>query len=372
VKIFLICLIGTIGWGGLSFKPMWPGYPSPYDEFFATRSEADSLYFETASVMDAPINQSSEEIGPDFGNSLPKFKVRHPEIVWATPTNQPRKMLWVYKAAPQNFSAITISNIMSMGNFTVADEQNGNTEISSTNENTLFFFNKKRECNLTVVPLNGWIEYWDNYAPANHWDKTNHLWEQVAGVPNDAKTKKLGLQFLKHFGIGPADLAQDSKGHLITFNEKQTRGYFDRRRGKYIDDEVIARGINFDRRIDGVNFAGIGVGGGCEILFGNRARIAKFELVWRNLKPYKKYRIASPDEIMSYILNGRAVLTHKNLVNPADVKKLTITDCSPLYMGANGDETQDLVYPFAQVEAVANLGTNSLDIQLYCPILSGL
>ena len=133
---------------------------------------------------------------------------------------------------------------------------------------------------------------------------------------------------------------------------------------------MIARGIFFNRRIDGVNFAGIGAGGGCQIKFSNHAKIADFRLVWRNLQPYKQYRVASPDEILSYIRDGQAVLTHKNLVNPADVKKLTITDCSPLYMGADGKEAQDLVYPFAQVEAVADLGTSSTNIQLYCPILS--
>lgn len=189
-------------------------------------------------------------------------------------------------------------------------------------------------------------------------------------MPNDAKAEKLGLKFLKQFGIQHADLAQNAKGHLLTFGEKRTRGYFDRRRGKYVDDELIARGIFFNRRIDGVNFAGIGIGSGCEIMFGNHAKIANFKLVWRNLQPYEHRQVACPDEIIRYIRDGQAVMTHKNLVNPADVKRLTITDCSPLYMGAAGEETQDFVYPFAQLEAIASLGDTNENIQLYCPILS--
>jgi hypothetical protein len=299
--------------------------------------------------------------GPAFESSFPKFQVNHPEIVWAAPTNQSRAALWVYKVMPQNFPVAAISKLMALGSFT--------NEIVTTKD-PLYFANESNTCNLVVQPLQGWIRYSDYYAPPNHWDRTNHLWEQVAGVPDNAKVEKLGLKFLKQFGIGPADLAQKANGYLLTFGEKQTRGYFDRRRGKYIDDEVIARGVFFNRRIDGVNFAGIGIGGGCEIMYGNHAKIADFKLVWRNLQPYEHRQVASPDEIMQQIREGKAVMTHKNLVKPAEIKRMTITDCAPLYMSADGEETQDFVYPFAQVEAVADFGYTNAEIQLYCPILS--
>ncbi|MGA9450974.1 MAG: hypothetical protein WBW41_06480 [Verrucomicrobiia bacterium] len=361
--------IGLIGLAGLAFTPMWPQFQSPKFQV----EEPETIWAEI--MLAVPTNQPHATLsvaadGPVFENSFPKFRVHNPEIIWAAPTNQPHAALWIYKVITQTFSNLAISNLMAMGKFTMSDEQNGHKKISTTNEDTLFFFDKKRGCNLTIVPSQGRIEYWDNYAPANHWDRTNHLWEQVAGLPDETKVKKLGLKFLKQFGIQPADLAQNAKNHLITFGEKQTRGYFDRRRGKYIDDEVTARGIFFDRRIDGVNFAGIGVGGGCEIVYGNHAKIADFKLVWRNLQPYEHHQVASPDEIMQQIREGKAVITHKNLVNPAEIKKLTITDCSSLYKGANGEETQDFVYPFAQIEAVADLGYTNVAVQLYCPILS--
>ncbi len=369
MKIFWIGLIGLVG---LGFSPTWPlnlplsQNPSPP----ASQIDESESFWIPQFMRAAPANQSCAAIGPVFGNSFPKFHVHNPEIVWAAPTNQSRAALWIYKVVPQHFSSSAISNLVVMGGFTMKDEQHGHDKITNTNEDTLFFFSKDRICNLTVVPPQGRIEYWNGLVLPNHWDKTNHLVEPVEGLPDETKVEKLGLKLLNQFGIQRDDLAQRTDGHLITFGEKETRGYFDRRSKKYIDDEVIARGIFFNRRIDGVNFAGIGAGGGCQIKFSNHAKIADFRLVWRNLQPYKQYRVASPDEILSYIRDGQAVLTHKNLVNPADVKKLTITDCSPLYMGADGKEAQDLVYPFAQVEAVADLGTSSTNIQLYCPILS--
>lgn len=349
-------LVVAAALSGLAFTPMWPQFQNPPK--FQT-SDSETLW--TGIMQAAPTNQS-RAVAPAFDNSLPKFSIHNPEIIWTARTSNSRKTLWIYKVVPQNFPLSAISNLMVMGSFT--------NQITSTKQ-PLRFVNASNTCNLFVNPSQGCIEYWNEFAPANHWDKTNHLWEQVKGVPSQNQVEKLALKFLKQFGIQRDDLAQKSNGHLLTFGEKQTRSYFDRRRGKDIDDEIIERGIFFNRQIDGVNFAGIGLGGGCEIEFGNHANIANLKLVWRNLRPCEQRRVANPDEIISYIRDGQAVMTHKNLVNPADIKELTITDYSPLYMGVNGDDTQDLVYPFAQVEAIANLGTNNVDIQIYCPILSG-
>ena len=187
-------------------------------------------------------------------------------------------------------------------------------------------------------------------------------------MPDDAKLEKLGLKFLKQFGIQRTNLAQKADGQILTFGEKRTRGYFDQQREKQVEDEVIARGIFFNRRLDGVNFTGIGLGGGCKIMCANRAQIAQIKFVWPNLQPYEQRKVASPDDIMRLVREGHAVMTHKNLVNPAEVKKLTITSCSPLYRGAAG--TQEFVYPCAQLEAIADLGGTNVPVQLYCPILT--
>jgi len=354
MRLFFIGLINLFGWSsGLAFTPMWPGSLNQYPESLA-----------------ASTNQSRAAIEPDFGSSFPKFQIHNPEIIWTAKTNYLQKPLWIYKAMPQIFPRSVISNLMSLGSLTIQDERTEGKINPWLLTEPLSFANKSNTCSLFIVPVDGQIQYWNGSAFPNHWDKIKHLVEPAVGVPNDAKIEKLGLKFLKQFGIRQDDLAQKANGNLLTFGEKRTRSYFDRRRGKYIDDEVIARGIFFNRRIDGINFAGIGIDEGCEIMYGNNAKMAVFRLVWRNLQRYQQCRIANSDEIISYIRDGQAVMTHKNLVNPADIKKLTITDCSPLYMGADGDETQDFVCPFAQVEAIADLGYTNVDIQLYCPILS--
>jgi len=303
----------------------------------------------------------SADNAPIFESSFTKFHINNTQITWTAPTNQLCAVLWTYKVVPQVFSEKEISELMHSSLI--------NNKIKEVRE-PLHYSNSSNTCSLVVIPAQGYIKYFDEFAPPNHWDSTNHLWERVEGLPNKTKIEQLGLKLLKQFGIKRTELAQNKDSHLITFGENKTRSYFDRRTNKYIDDEVIARGIFFNRRIDGVNFAGIGLGGGCEIEFGNNAKIADFKLVWRNLQRYEHYKVATQDEIKQFIFNGSAVLTHKNYVNPANIRQLTITDISPLYMGANGNEIQNFIYPFAKIEAIADVGNTNQEIELYCPILS--
>lgn len=308
--------------------------------------------------------------GPDFQASFPKFEVNNPQIIWAAPTNQSRAALSIYKTVPQIFSGTVVSNLMVLGSFTTKDAQKWKGEVLPINTEPLMFVNKSNTCNLLIVPSEGRVEFFDNFAAANHWDKAKHLHEAVQGLPDLPNVEKLGLEFLEQFGIRRTDLAQKADGHLVTFGTEEKRSYFDRGQNKYIEGEVITRGIYFNRQLDGISFAGIGIGGGCEIVYGNRSKVSRIRLVWRNLQPQEQRKIASPDEIMQRIRDGQAVMTHKNLVNPAEVKKITITEMSLLYMGAAGDKPQDLVYPFAKLEAVVDLGNTNENVQLYCPILS--
>ncbi len=299
---------------------------------------------------------------PNFGNDFPQFQVnKETEITW-TATKHLRDMFWTYKVVPQTFSVDGITELLRQGSFT--------NRITAGSER-LAFVNSSNTCTLQIIPATGRIKYWNEYAPAAHWDRTNHLWERVEGVPDESQVEKLGVEFLtKYFGIQRSDLSQRADGHLITFGEKKTRGYFDRRTQKDVEDEVTARGIFFIRRLDGVDFAGIGNGGGCEIEFGNHAKISEFKLNWPNLQPFEKYAAATQSELVQFIQDGKAVMTHKNLVNPAEIKSLTITDVAPFYWGTSAVEPQSFVYPFAQVNATANMGYTNEDIQLYCPILS--
>jgi hypothetical protein len=282
------------------------------------------------------------------------------EIAWSVPTNQQPKPLWVYKNVPQDFSDKAISNLMALGSFTVREKRKLPSEIMAADKDALHFRTKDETRYLTILPSRGWIEYADNSA--------DDVTKPIKGVPDDSTAQELALKLLNQIGISADELAtKPNSSELLTFQEVRRLGHFDKKQGKRVE-EVNSRGIFFIRQIDGIHFAGIGVAGGFFVRFTSNAKVAELRLVWRNLQPYTKYEVASPDRIIRWIKEGKAVMPAPN-VSPSEIRKLTINQISPLYMGALGDEPQDFTYPFASLNAVADLGQTNVNVQLYCPII---
>ncbi|HTQ50752.1 MAG TPA: hypothetical protein VMJ12_08570 [Candidatus Acidoferrales bacterium] len=286
------------------------------------------------------------------------------EITWGVPTNQQPMELWVYRTIPQNFSPNAISNLMALGSFTTNDQRKLTAEEGAIDKNALAFVTKDENRSLGISPALGWIIYKDNRA--------FDVRDKIQGVPSDAKAKKLALKLLDEIGIPRSELVKESKnGEPLTFRETGTRGptYHTKTKTTTGKNEIDSRGVFFIRQIEGVSFAGIGVAGGFYVRFVSRAKVQELELVWRNLQRWKEFQVASPDQIVQWIKEGRAVMPAPN-VNPNEVIKLTITQISPLYMGELGGKRQDFTYPFGSLNAIADLGRTNVNLQLYCPILS--
>ena len=303
------------------------------------------------------------------GEPLPKgqaFQPVHFEIVWAAPTNKQPTALWIYKNVPQEFSARAISNLLALGSFTMRDAKKLSDEDRSIDKNGLAFASEDEKRYLGISPALGLISYQDQ--------KADDMMKPVKNVPSDAKVEKLALKLLDQLGIPRSDFATKSEksGNLLSFKNKMTRGYFDQKKKKFVR-EVDERGIFLIRRIDGVNFAGIGVTGGFHADFASYGKVAQLELVWRNLQPYQRYETASPEQIMAWVKEGKAVMPYPLMnpdLNPGEISKLTINDFSPLYKGALADEPQEFTFPFAKLDCVASVGKTNVNLQLYCPILS--
>jgi len=171
-------------------------------------------------------------------------------------------------------------------------------------------------------------------------------------------------------GIASTELARKTNGNFLAFEEERTTTHFDRKQGKRVS-EVYSRGVSFVRQVDGIPFAGIGVGGGFNVRFGLQGKLAWLELVWRNLRKSERCTMPSPDEITKMIRDGQTYSTHGTTVNPNDVRKLIITEVTPLYMTAAGGESQTFVYPFLKIQAAAETAGTNAPVQLFCPIKSG-
>ena len=291
------------------------------------------------------------------------------EVIWAAPTNQQPKTLWVYKTVPQHFSDAAISNLMALGSFTMRDKEKVTAEERAqlpaedraAVENVLGFETEDEARSLGILPAYGWIHYQDIHA--------YDVRTPIEDVPSEAMAEELGLKLLDQIGIPRSELAKRrNSSKPLTFMEGGTQGHYDKTHGRQVDG-IYCRGVFFIRQIDGVNFAGIGVAGGFYVNFVSHAKIRELDLVWRNLQPYKKYQVTSADQITQWIKEGKAVLPGRNDGLDA-VRRLTVTQLSPLYMGELGDKRQDFTYPFASLDAIADTGKTNIAIDLYCPILT--
>jgi hypothetical protein len=301
---------------------------------------------------------------PSFkGDGLPFIPVNC-EITWAAPTNQLPKTVWIYKTIRQHFSDEAVSNLVALGSFTMHDRKEL-SELSAEERpqlsaegwaivrDPLVFQNEGEKRFLEISPR-GYITYRDH--------RLDDIHSVIEDVPGEA---------MAQIGIPRSELAtKPNSSELLTFKETGSRGHLDEEHKPV--KEIDSRGVFFVRQIGGVRFAGIGVAGGFYIRFASHAKVAQLELVWRNLQPYKKYEVASPGQIMQWIKEGKAVviMSDADKVNPRKVKKLTVTEISPLYLGEMGEELQDLTYPFASLSTLADTGQTNISLMLYCPILS--
>ncbi|HTS17699.1 MAG TPA: hypothetical protein VMP11_09010 [Verrucomicrobiae bacterium] len=310
------------------------------------------------------------QMAPALERAGAPFVPANCEVEWSVPTNHLLGPLWVYKTIPQHFPDQAVSNLVALGSFTARDREKitdedlarASAEERAMATDVLAYESEDERRNLVVCPATGYIFYIDQEVDDVHCP--------IEDVPSEAKAQELGLKLFAQFGFSrPEIVNKPNSSEPLAFKEPRNRSHFDREQGKLVKDGVYSRGVFFVREIDGVSFAGIGVAGGFYVRFASHAKVAELELVWRNLQPYKRYQVASPAQILRWIREGKAVMPGPN-VEPGSVKKLTITDISPLYMGELGEKPQEFTHPFANLGTLADTGQTNISVQLYCPILT--
>jgi hypothetical protein len=111
------------------------------------------------------------------------------------------------------------------------------------------------------------------------------------------------------------------------------------------------------------------------INFGSHGRIIDFSLSWRNLKLQERHQVAKPAEIVASIKAGRAVLPPQagDLLGLDNADRLRIVKLIPQYYEKPGYEPLEWVYPYADLEVVAEAAnTNTTTFYLRCPVLGAI
>ena len=107
------------------------------------------------------------------------------------------------------------------------------------------------------------------------------------------------------------------------------------------------------------------------IEFGHNERVSNITVSWRKLARDKLYPLATPETILKWIREGRAVCESSpdNDIDWPSVKNMTINKVTPYYFGEVYGEPQNFVSPFATLEATVDTGRTNLTIYLYCPLI---
>ena len=291
------------------------------------------------------------------------FPAENVEIIWEAPTNRWPTNLWVYKVIPQQFSTAAVSNLMALGGFREKDRTHIEGKRPFKDKRLLYFANKERTRHLGIFHPMGWLYYRDDKA-------RNYGRELTKNVPDEARTLELALDWLNKLGVDRSELVtKEGSSELLAYRDVRNRGWYDKDKGEQVK-EVSSRGISFVRCIDGISLTGLGTDGGFSISFVGSGKVAALELLWRNHKRHKLYRVVSPAELIKRIQQGEAKVVPTVRINTTGAKKLNIAKVSPYYLGEDGETAQNLVYPFAAVEGTLE-GEDGVKrhIALKCPIL---
>lgn len=283
------------------------------------------------------------------------------EILWEVPSNHYPSSVWVYRVIPQKFAPAVVSNLMVLGSFTSVDRIN----LSGTghlDKRVMYFSNPSETKHLGVFETLGWIDYEDLDAVVSMEDRS------PATVPSEQECLELALSWLPRLGIDRSELARVGPSEeLRAYRIVRRRGWLDQASGKNAE-EVILRGVSFIRRVDGIEFDGIGYRGGVSISFGNDGRIAKLEVIWRHLERSRLNRTLTATEIADAVRSGKA-RWQPPVPDQHGVRRITITDVMMLYRGKNGDEEQKFIEPYARLATMVDYGHTNVIANLECPIL---
>jgi len=252
------------------------------------------------------------------------------QVVWAA-TNKLPTTARIFKVVAASFSPTSISNLTAIG---------GSADA-------------KR----------GWM---------NLYNKTDSRLP-LEKVPDKARAYELGTNLLAKLEI-PVNELMAEDGRILAGYYPGTRGHMDKTTRKMIT-EPCTMGIQFRRMLDGIECFGQQV----RIQFESQEAVTQLEVRWHGVLPDKTCTIATPDQIISWIKEGRArahpiETTGSRWIKVADIKKVTIQQVRLCYDAdpnwENPETFPNYLYPYAGIEVEVEFSPDDREtLGISCPII---
>ncbi|MBE0541501.1 MAG: hypothetical protein IH623_08960 [Verrucomicrobia bacterium] len=192
-------------------------------------------------------------------------------------------------------------------------------------------------------------------------------------VPDKARAYELGMRLLAELEIPVGELMSEG-GKPVAGYSPGTRGHMDKATRKMITEPCMV-GVHFRRMLDGIECFGQEV----RIQFESQEAITQLEVRWIGVQADKNCVVANPDQIISWIKEGRArahpmETTGQRWIRVADIKKVTIRQARLCYDAEpdaeNPEKFPDYLYPYLGIEAEIEFSPNDREIlRISCSII---
>jgi hypothetical protein len=305
---------------------------------------------------------SSQAARASFEEKGYPFYSKKIEFVWAAPTNQLAAMVRVFKPIPSKFSASVVSNLIVLSGFTDQERTFTTYQGEKLSKDVVAFRSKDERSSLTITP--------GGYAYLYNPDLSDFK-KPLEKVPDQKRAYELGLNILKQLEIPTDQLITKEDGQIKAWFYPGTRGYFDKAKKEFVEEPDVM-GVEFRRRVDSIYCIRQYV----HIQFENREKITQLEVHWPELQPVKTWPIASPEQIISWIKEGRARVqslegpTEARWINVVDIKKVTIQEVTIYYDAGDDEASSRFFFPYATLKAEAELSADDKEaIWLFAPII---
>jgi hypothetical protein len=289
-------------------------------------------------------------------------------VVWQAPTNGLPASFRVYKRSlPHVFSEAIASNAVALTSFRGKTFPKPSTNYFSLVDKAAATSGKIPAV-FEVKPDDAFIMY----------DMEDYGRDPQKKIPDDAIVAAAAWNGARQLGLDPANLARnDFFTHYFIADDETGNGA-----------DLSGRGVFLSRRLDGLAFFtdGIGDGGdGFYMELGDSGAIECFMLRWSDFKPYQTQAVAGARDIVRCV-QARKILVIPDANEPVEqyygrlralsgARKLTVTRVTPYYyeeklgqLPEEGADTSRFINPVAVLDAVADVGTNSMTIHLLSPI----
>lgn len=255
----------------------------------------------------------------------PKF-----QVIWAA-TNQLPATAKIYKVVPANFSSSALSNLAALGG-------SANPKLGAMN---------------LYKPTDGRLP--------------------LEKVPDKARAYELGIGLLAKLEIPTGELMSEGGKPVAGFSPG-TRSHMDKATRKMIT-EPCTMGVHFRRALDCIECYGQQV----RVQFESQETMTQLEVRWCGVQADKTCVVATPDQIISWIKEGRArahpiETTGQRWIRVADIKKVTIRQVRLCYDAEpdveNLEKLPNYLYPYLGVEAEIEFSpTDRETLSISCPII---